>query len=164
MPSIIFSTLFFIIGILGNKQNFTINTFNEDEKVNCPEATINGHGRNGKLKNSLISILEKDKKYLNPELKITDLCREMNTNRTYVSNLINTEFSLSFNELGDKYRIDHSISLLNDLRNDNYSLQTIATESGFGSLSSFNRAFKKNTGTTVTLYKQKKITAALVVK
>ncbi len=31
--------------------------------------------------------------------------------------------------------------------------EVIATDPGFGSLSSFNRAFKRNTGTTVTSYK-----------
>jgi AraC-like DNA-binding protein len=32
------------------------------------------------------------------------------------------------------------------------SLKDMAAASGFGSLSSFNRAFKKNTGTTVGRY------------
>jgi AraC-like DNA-binding protein len=157
-PAFIFSTMFFIIGILGNNQNFTVNTFNEDEETECPEE--NENPKNIKLKNNLIKLLEVNKRFLDPELKITDLCRELNTNRTYLSNLINTEFQLSFNDLINKYRTEYAITLLNG-DNINYSLQVIATESGFGSLSSFNRAFKKNTGTTVTVFKSTNLQSAI---
>jgi len=155
IPSVLFSSLFFIIGLLGNKQDFTIKSFNDDEQKDEPEFKKPVDHKIEKLKNKLLSLLEDKKRYLDPELKITDMCSELNTNRTYISNLINSEFRLNFNDLINKYRVDHSISLLKDGMDKNYSLQAIAAASGFGSLSSFNRAFKKNTGTTVSSYKNK---------
>jgi len=153
IPSILFSSLFFIIGLQGNKQNFTIKSVKEDEKNNNFEFRSPKESRNETLKNKLKKLLETEKRYLDPELKITDLCKELNTNRTYLSNLINNEFHLSFNDLINKYRVEYSISLIeNDLGN-NFSLHDISSSSGFGSLSSFNRAFKKNTGITVSQYK-----------
>ncbi|WP_372936629.1 helix-turn-helix domain-containing protein, partial [Mariniphaga sediminis] len=96
---------------------------------------------------------ETNKIYLDSELKITELCRELNTNRTYLSNLINTEFQQSFNDFINSYRVNYSISLLESGMGDTSSLNDIALISGFGSVSSFNRAFKKNTGMTVGQYK-----------
>jgi AraC-like DNA-binding protein len=156
VPAFVFSTMFFLIGIQGNSQNFTINTFHEDAKADCYEEINIVNGKNDLLKKRLVNLLEKKKRYLDPDLKITDMCRELNTNRTYLSNLINREFNLSFNDLINRYRTEHAVLLLENNKN-NYSLQVIATDSGFGSLSSFNRAFKKNTGTTVTTFKAKNL-------
>jgi AraC-like DNA-binding protein len=153
IPSILFSSLFFIIGLQGNKQDFNVKSIEKDTKDNSLDLINHGELRNAMLKNGLEELLKNGKRYLDPELKITDLCKELSTNRTYLSNLINNEFHLSFNDLINKYRVEYSISLIkNDLR-DNFSLDDISSASGFGSLSSFNRAFKKNTGMTVSRYK-----------
>jgi YesN/AraC family two-component response regulator len=155
VPAILFSSLFFVIGLQGNKQNFTIKSIKEDEKDNDTELGNSKKSHNKMLKNSLKKLLETEKRYLDPELKITDLCKELNTNRTYLSNLINNEFQLNFNDLINKYRVKHSTSLIKNGLGDNFSLEDISSASGFGSLSSFNRAFKKNTGMTVSRYKTK---------
>lgn len=152
-PSLMFSTLFFVIGLLGNRQNFTIGSFNEDkrddEEINDPLPV-----QNEKLKSELIYLLQDKKRFLDPDLKITDLCRELNTNRTYLSNLINREFHLNFNDLINRYRVEYSISLMKNNRNRNDSLLAIATEAGFGSVSSFYRAFRKNKGMSASVFKE----------
>lgn len=153
VPSVLFSSLFFIIGLQGNRQDFTIRTLSEDEDKESGTGRSNEELRSESLKNGLIRLLENEKIYLNPELKITELCRELNTNRTYLSNLINQEFRVSFNDLINRYRVQHAISLFENGKGNNVSLNDMAAASGFGSLSSFNRAFKKNTGTTVGRYR-----------
>ncbi len=152
VPAVLFSLLLFLIGIQGNKQDFNISTFNEDEKqeINCEKNGL--VSRNEKLKQSLLYLLDNEKIFLEPELKITELCRELNTNRTYLSNVINNDLQLSFNDLINKYRIEYAITLINKDIDNQSSFQELADASGFGSLSSFNRAFKKITGTTVGGY------------
>lgn len=154
LPALLFSSLFFIIGLLGNRQDFTIRSFNNDLKndFNCNRKPF--ASRNEKLKGELITLLETKKRFLDPDLKITDLCRELNTNRTYLSGLINSEFQLNFNDLINQYRVEYAIYLLKNGRDKNLSFQAIAAESGFGSLSSFTRAFKKNKKITITSFKQ----------
>ncbi|MDD4109685.1 MAG: hypothetical protein PHH93_13295, partial [Prolixibacteraceae bacterium] len=49
VPSVLFSSLFFIIGFLGNKQNFTIKSFHDDEKENTSELKRPAETRNRKL-------------------------------------------------------------------------------------------------------------------
>lgn len=152
VPAVLFSFLLFVIGIQGNKQDFNITNFDADEKqeINVERKVI--VSRNEKLRQSLLDLLENEKIYLAPELKITELCRELNTNRTYLSNVINNDFNLSFNDLINKYRIEHAIILINKDENSRSSFQELSEASGFGSMSSFNRAFKKFTGTTVGGY------------
>lgn len=162
IPSIIFSSILFIIGLQGSKQNFTVKKI-EEEDINIEEndkEVDNGSGdnksrtqlRNERLKVELEALLEIEKIYLNPELKITDVCCMLLTNRTYLSGFINQEFGLSFNELINRYRTLQAISLM---KNDsqNLTLNDIAIASGFGSISSFTRAFKNYTGINVTQYK-----------
>ena len=152
VPSALFSTLFFIIGLQGNKQDYTIRSLVEDEG----EDGVVSSGldlRHDELKVGVIKMLETEQLYLASELRITELCKVLNTNRTYLSNLINNEFKLSFNDLINLYRVKHAVSLIEDNKTSDLSLGDIAIDSGFGSLSSFNRAFKKVKGVTPGQYR-----------
>jgi AraC-like DNA-binding protein len=152
-PSLLFSSLFFMIGYLGNRQDFTIRSFDNDEKKKDEECIDLSAPQDGNLKAKLILLMEKKMRFLDPELKITDLCSDLNTNRTYISNLINQDFGMNFNDLINGYRVEYAKDLMKNSRNEELSMQAIASESGFGSLSSFTRAFKKNTGATVAMFK-----------
>lgn len=154
IPSVLFSTLFFIIGLQANRQDFTIKTLDEDEGKDTIEPKSVTNLQNKKLKSDLLSLLEKEKIYQQPELKITDLCKKLNTNRTYLSNLINNDFQLSYNDFINQYRVNHAISMLQTESGKTQPLSDIAQASGFGSLSSFNRAFKKHKGVTTSTFKK----------
>ncbi len=89
--------------------------------------------------------------YLNPELKIWDIVEYTGINRSYISQAINTGFSISFNHYINKLRIDKACNLL---KTDNRkNIESIAFDSGFNSLSTFNRAFKKFTGLLPSEYR-----------
>ncbi|MFO7978255.1 MAG: helix-turn-helix domain-containing protein [Bacteroidales bacterium] len=156
IPSLLFSSLFFVIGLQGNKQDYTIHSLVEDEKkdhlVLSDVANMMPHDE---LKVGLTGLLETKQIYLEHELRITQLCKELNTNRTYLSNLINKEFNLSFNDLVNLYRVKHAVALIEVSQSNLLSLSDIAFDSGFGSISSFNRAFKKEKGMTPGQYRNK---------
>lgn len=160
-PSLIFSTMLFIIGLQGSKQNFTVKGLEEDEvEVENKEIDISRVDnkdriqlRNERLKKELLGLFEEEKIYLNPELKITDVCVMLRTNRTYLSGFINREFGLSFNDLINKHRVQQAVSVLKN--NSNLPpLNDMAIHAGFGSVSSFTRAFKNHTGINVSQYKK----------
>lgn len=149
VPSVLFSSLFFIIGLQGNKQDYTIHSLVEDEKKDrLVLSDVSNQMPHDELKVGLTRLLETTQVYLKHELRITELCRELNTNRTYLSNLINKEFNLSFNDLVNLYRVKHAVALIEASQSNGLSLSDIAFDSGFGSISSFNRAFKKEKGMT----------------
>ena len=87
-----------------------------------------------------------EKIYLRPSVKLDDIARELNTNRTYVSRIINDEYLTSFSTLINDYRIRHALNLF-DARPE-LNIDEVSEMSGFSNSTSFYRAFKSHTGTT----------------
>lgn len=82
-----------------------------------------------------------DKKpFTNPNLRITDIAADMNTNRTYISNFINSEYGMNFNRFINIYRLRE----LNRLRNSQASAKNSSLElimmAGFNTYRSYIRA------------------------
>lgn len=118
-----------------------------------------GGGRNGpvvrdeeSLFRKLSELLEKEKIYREPELSLSKLSDLLDTNRTYLSSVINKRFQMSFKAVLNRYRIDEARRLL--VRDDyaNYSIEGIAKEVGFLSRSVFYTAFRQQTGMTPSDY------------
>ncbi len=146
IPSFIFSVLLFFIGFQGYMQNHTVEDLLEDEKQQSTEKIKEYNQK--QLKQKLEHLFITGKIYRNPDLKITQVSEKLQTNRTYVSNLINTEFSCSFNDFVNKHRIEEAKSMIeNDILKD-YSLNYISEAVGFGSLNTFIRVFKEIEGMT----------------
>jgi len=97
-------------------------------------------------KTQLISLMEKNKPYLEPELNLTQLARQLNTNSSQLSRIINDGTGQNFNDFINEYRVK---AVIEKLRNGEHKIQTllaIAFDCGFNSKATFNRAFKKETG------------------
>lgn len=88
--------------------------------------------------------------FLNPHLKVSDVARACNTNRTYVSNYFNQEAGMSFYEYVNTMRVDYACTLLNGSTD---SIKIIAGRSGFNSPQSFIRTFQKFRGVSPTNFR-----------
>jgi AraC-like DNA-binding protein len=150
IPSLIFSFLFFVVGLQGERLHMAIREMGVDTEENTIEK-MTGKSR-AILKKRLDELMIGDKLYLIPDLKITTLCKILNTNRTYISNLINEETGGNFNAYVNRYRVDHAIGLMNRQGASQIVINYIAQESGFGSSGSFIRAFKAYKGITPGKY------------
>ncbi|MDA3852955.1 MAG: helix-turn-helix domain-containing protein [Bacteroidales bacterium] len=151
IPSFIFSLLFFFLGYLGYHQKYDIsNLYMKDIGSSKTTTTIVNNTK--KLLTGLSTQFDINKIYQQHELKITDLASLMNTNRTYLSNLINQEFSCSFNEYVNSYRVAEAKKLIKLLPDE--SLEEIAIKVGYGSLSTFIRTFKLQEGVTPNHFKK----------
>ncbi|MFV0593601.1 MAG: helix-turn-helix domain-containing protein [Draconibacterium sp.] len=147
-PSILFSTIYFIIGFYGNQQIVIADELKEEENsVSNMEEVLEDSSRS-LLKNRLIALFQEEKIYCLSDLRITTLSETLQTNRTYISRLINEEFGVNFNEFVNKYRVEEAERLLRSADHDFYTLEYIAEKSGFGSANSFTRAFKECKGIT----------------
>lgn len=148
IPSIAHSLCLFGFGFVGCRQDFTIEHFQKDidesemmyptleDTTTCYES----------VKDGLIMLLEQQQIYTNPELRISDISNMLNTNRTYVSRLINDDLKTNFSDFINTYRINHSKRILTDHSFDSLSLSQIAEIVGFSSDSTFYRTFKQKTG------------------
>lgn len=146
VPSIIFSVLLFVIGLQGYMQNHTVADLEIDEQQ-IPELETRKFNRS-KLKEDLLELFNSEKVFMQPDLKITHVSEKLKTNRTYLSNLINKEFSCTFSDFVNKYRINEAKRLLNEKSYNGFSQEYISEKSGFGSLSSFIRVFREIENTT----------------
>lgn len=88
-------------------------------------------------------LFEKEHVYLNPRLRLSELAMVLGTNRTYLSQYFNQNCESTFYDFVNDYRIHHAKLLLHSTDD---TLETIAMNSGFNSLSTFRRAFVQREG------------------
>lgn len=147
IPSLIFTFLLFFMGYHGNIQEYTIIDVVEDESESNEQKIVYVDTRDI-LKEKIIHVFETEELFKKPDLSVTLLCKKLHTNRTYISSIINEEFGESFNSYVNRHRIAFARKLMKKSGCENYSLDYFASESGFGSTSSFIRAFKQAEGIT----------------
>lgn len=149
-PSFIFSALLFMLGLAGFRQDFTVDDFKkeanntEGEKETSQEK--GEHKQLMALEARLIVLMEQDELFRNPDLRITDLARQLGTNRTYLSKLINQSRTVSFADFINGYRVEYAKRLLRESLQTQQPVSEISILSGFASEASFYRAFRKHTG------------------
>ncbi len=87
-----------------------------------------------------------DKVFLQPRLTLTDVSDMLDSNKTYVSRMVNEVYKMGFPELINTFRVDYAKQYISTHR---VAKQTeIAEQCGFLSASSFNNTFKKISGVT----------------
>lgn len=98
-----------------------------------------------RLRECILNLFEKERIYLNPHLRLSDVAAMANSNRTYVSRFFNDNHGKTFFEFVNEYRVQYAKSLL---KTSDEKLDVIAEQSGFNSRQSFHRVFSKMTGFT----------------
>ena len=81
--------------------------------------------------------------YLNTEANITELAEKLGTNEVFLSEYIKEKHGFTFSELVNKHRVDYFASLVNSGRYKDYTVEALATMSGFSSRQNLYRYFKK---------------------
>lgn len=97
---------------------------------------------------------QNDKLYLDPDLTIDSLAEAVKSQSYLVSLVINEKFGKSFPELINAYRIEEAKRKLSSDKYRHLSIESIAYESGFNSISSFYSSFKKICATTPAEYRK----------
>jgi AraC-like DNA-binding protein len=98
------------------------------------------------------------KPYLDRELSIFDLAKQLTIPRHFLSEVINEHMGKNFYNLVNDYRIEEVKRRLEDPKYKHLTILAIAYDSGFNAKSSFNTIFKEKTGMTPSEY-QKKVTS-----
>jgi AraC-like DNA-binding protein len=103
-------------------------------------------------KGQLLDLMEAEKPYLEVELSLPDLARRLRMPVALLSQVINEGTGKNFNDFINAYRVAEFLRQAREPANAHLSLLGIALNSGFNSKSTFNRAFKKVTGTSPKEY------------
>ncbi len=102
-------------------------------------------------------IMEKEKLFLNPSLKLADLSKQLGASSKELSQAINQISELNYAQFISKLRINEAKRLLVSPDYAHHKIATIAFECGFDSISSFNSLFKKHTAITAKDYRKTNI-------
>lgn len=140
-------------GVLKQEKEREAATENAGNKyVNSPLSDEKGQ----KLFDQLEELMETEKIYRDKDMTIERLSEKLNTNRSYLSRIINEHSGLNFNNYINKYRINEAVQILSDTDKD-ILLKAVAFDLGFNSLSPFYNAFQKEIGVPPTKYREKVI-------
>ena len=90
--------------------------------------------------------MQEKKPYLNPNFRLIDIREVLPLNRTYLSQLIHSEYDSTFYQFVNRYRIEEAKRLLHE--NPDMRIEDVASCSGFSSREVFTRVFTKETGVT----------------
>lgn len=104
------------------------------------------------LVKKLLHLFEKEKVFTDPDLNLASLAQKTGVHSHLISQTINHQFNQSFNDLMNFYRIDEFKKRVRLREYAAYSIIGLAYDVGYKSKSSFNSAFKKQTGITPSEY------------
>ncbi|MDX2369176.1 MAG: helix-turn-helix domain-containing protein [Colwellia sp.] len=132
------------------------------ESINNDESTFDVESTDPNRSKELIKIIEsmeQDKFYQQDGVTISGLAKHLAIHEYKLRNLINGELNYrNFNDFLNFYRIKEVTENLIAPDFSHLPVLTLALESGFRSLSSFNKAFKNTHGITPTQYRKENLT------
>ena len=112
-------------------------------------------GQIEEYKKQLLALFRAEKPYLDPQLSLADLSEKLSVPARHLSQVINQSFDKSFFDFINSYRIQEAQQILKESGDDKLTVLEVMYEAGFNSKSSFNTAFKKETGKTPTEFRKK---------
>jgi AraC-like DNA-binding protein len=92
------------------------------------------------------------KPFLNPDYSLELLVRDIHIPRYILSAFINREYGMGFREFLNRYRVEYMIDNLNKPEWQQFTIEAIASESGFNSRITFFKNFKQITGQSPSEY------------
>ncbi len=98
------------------------------------------------LMQRLCRLMEEQRPFLNPNLKMTDVANALGTNRNVLSYCINSQRGCTFPQFVNVYRVKFAQQMLSS--QPDTKLTEVWTAAGFSSESTFYRIFKSITGVT----------------
>ena len=98
------------------------------------------------------SLLNKQQLWKDPGFSMDTLAEQLNLPRHHLSQILNAGMNLNFYDLVNQYRVEEVIHRIDAGDHLQFTIGAIGLESGFNSLSTFHRAFKKITGKTPSQY------------
>ena len=157
----------FKLRLIGNKKVLLLtksNNVNDNpvfEEAEIVADNDTGELRDNNLRNEwkikILHLVEQEKAYQDAELSLVQMAKQLKTNPTILSKVINQGFGKNFNDFVNHYRIEAVKEKLQAGEQKTQTLLGIAYDCGFNSKATFNRAFKKATGASPKEWMEKNI-------
>ena len=106
---------------------------------------------------SITRLFDKENLFLEPNISLNTLSEKLSKSSKEVSQSINENAHQNFREFVNTHRIEKAKTLLVNMDRKHEKIATVAYDSGFGTVTAFNVAFKKSTGLTPSEYRKENI-------
>jgi len=100
----------------------------------------------------IYALMEDTSVVCDPDLSIEKLATLVDSNRSYVSQVLNEVLKKNFYTFIDEYRIREAQRLLSDTNTSKYTIETVAIKAGFKHRNTFSRTFMRITGVSPSFY------------
>ncbi|WP_299677298.1 helix-turn-helix domain-containing protein [uncultured Dokdonia sp.] len=124
-------------------------------KVIDIDGTIFEENNHESLFQTVKQLMIEEKLYLTPDISLSKLGKLLGVSAQKTSKIINQQAGQNFNDFINYYRIQDAKMILLDPSKTKYTISSVAFDTGFSSLSSFNSAFKKFEAMTPSAYRDR---------
>jgi AraC-like DNA-binding protein len=108
-----------------------------------------------RYKSALLDYMSRNELHKDHSISLGKLAKSLSMTPHALSQVINEQLSSNFNDFINSYRVEEAKKMLEDPERKNFTIASIAYDSGFNTLSAFNVAFKKFTGVTPSQFRLK---------
>lgn len=133
-----------------------------DQKITAINNYLNRYKSSGltiedaiRYKSVLLDYMNKTELHKDHSISLGKLAKSLSMTPHALSQVINEQLSSNFNDFINSYRVEEAKKMLADPERKNFTIASIAYDSGFNTLSAFNVAFKKFTGVTPSQFRLK---------
>ena len=130
------------------------------EEMNKYQTSSLKEGEMEEIYTQINKCLTLDKIYLDPELKVHDLAKQIGVTTHNISQTINSKVQKPFYDLVNSYRVNHLKKLLSEPGNQQFTILGLGIDSGFNSKTSLNRVFKQQTGMSPSEFRRLQMVAS----
>jgi AraC-like DNA-binding protein len=107
-----------------------------------------------RIMDNLASLMQDTKLFVDASLTIDTLADHLHTSRHHLSQVINERFQKTYGDYISELRLEEARRRLRDPANLRFTIASIALDSGFSTVSSFNDSFKKQFQVTPSQYRE----------
>lgn len=119
--------------------------FEKEVSTQKPASSLTQQSKNKKLEKDLLKWIQ-DKQYTKSKLTLNNVAQQLNTNRTYLSQYINTELNMSFGDWLLQLRLNEAKQMFSE--KPSLRITEVALACGFSSASNFSHLFAELEGMT----------------
>jgi AraC-like DNA-binding protein len=130
----------YVIGYFSLKQP-ELFRISEEQKIVEKKERIS-EIESGILKERLDSLMNNERVFMENDLTLSDVAKQLKTSTNNISWVLNTVYDTTFYDFINGYRVKEFIQKVENKEHLNHTILALSMDSGFNSKSTFNKAFK----------------------